>query len=157
MWLITHFKSKDPEATLLSRRRMGMDGCNSFCSCQHSGTWSPGDLVVRVNDYDWSMVNDYDSSLIGHFNGSFYKQWLVTWHGDIYLAFMVCGLPWKKNSMVAIIKLTTNIILIQMSLAIIFLHNLAHFTRRGAMLNSENPNTTWLGNMEKYCWENMYF
>ena len=49
--------------------------------------------------------------------------------------------------MVALASTLVNILAngLQLSLAIIFLHNLAHFSRRGSMLQTEAPNTTWLG------------
>ena len=33
---------------------------------------------------------------------------------------------------------------VQVSLAILFLHNLAHFNRRGTVVGQESPSTTWL-------------
>ena len=48
---------------------------------------------------------------------------------------------------VALASVLVNILAygLQLSLAIIFLHNLAHFSKRHSMLAPETPNTTWLG------------
>ena len=48
--------------------------------------------------------------------------------------------------LVALASLLVNIIGhgVQMSLAILFLHNLAHFNRRGTVVGQESASTTWL-------------
>ena len=48
--------------------------------------------------------------------------------------------------LVALASLLVNIIAhgVQVSLAILFLHNLAHFNRRGVVVGQESPSTTWL-------------